>query len=155
MPTRMDGVIAVAGPAPVVDGQEVTDDHIHAELARWTPKQNWLILSPARSALFASGSEGTDVALERDGSLDNLVRGSHFVLAIMATGENAGEVADSGSHYLCVLYHRANKLIYVYDSLDFRQSQPSKAAVKTFSTRVNKACLLRVQGTYVSVRIWT
>ena len=143
----MDTVIAGAALAPVVDGHEVTDDHIHIELARWSPKQDWLILFPARSALFVSGHEKTDVALKRDGSLDESIRNSTCVLAILATSLDAGHVADAGNHYLCVLCHRVHKTLYIYDSLDFKQSPLSKRTVKKFSERVSEACLLRVRGT--------
>jgi len=143
----MDTVIAGAALAPVVDGHEVTDDHIHNELARWSPKKDWLILSPARSALFVSGHEKTDAALKRDGSLDDLIRNSTCVLAILVTSLHAGQVADAGSHYLCVLCHRVNQTLYIYDSLDFKRSPLSKTTVKKFSVRVSEACLLRVRGT--------
>ena len=148
VPTRMDAVIPSAS-APVVDGQEVTDNHIHAELERWPPKPDWLILSPASCALFISGSEETDVALGRDGSLGNLVRDSKFVLAILATAQNSGEVADAGCHYLCVLGHRDNKTLFIYDSQDFKRSPLSKETVKKFGLRITEAFLLHVRGTYV------
>ena len=56
-PMRMETVEPDARPAAVVYGHEITRVHLQTELARWSSKDDWALVSPEKAALMAKRTQ--------------------------------------------------------------------------------------------------
>lgn len=134
MPMRIKTVEPDARPAAVVYGHEITRVHLQTELARWSSKDDWVLVSPEKAGLMTSKSE-----VDTDVSMQSALSKCNYVVAILAPVCIVGPNSETATHYLCVLYLRSDKKVIVFDSNKFEQEPARKLAVAQFVAHVNQA----------------